>query len=43
MRLQVGPDGETRRSSGAPNCRAAMRVDREAFLATFLDRLAARI
>jgi inosine-uridine nucleoside N-ribohydrolase len=42
VRLQVGPDGETRRSPGAPNCRAAMRVNGEAFLAMFLDRLAAR-
>ena len=42
LRLQVGPDGETRRSPGAPNCRAAMHVDGEAFLATFLDRLAPR-
>ncbi len=42
LRLQVGPDGETRRSPGAPNCRVAMQVDGEAFLATFLDRLAPR-
>ena len=39
MRLSVGPDGETRRASGAPNCRVAMRVDRARFVTTFLDRL----
>jgi len=39
LRLTVGPDGETRRASGAPNCRVAMRVDRARFVATFLERL----
>jgi inosine-uridine nucleoside N-ribohydrolase len=39
MRLTVGPEGETRRASGAPNCRVAMRVDRARFVTTFLDRL----
>jgi inosine-uridine nucleoside N-ribohydrolase len=39
MRLAIGDDGETRRTSGIPNCRVAMRVDRARFVATFLDRL----
>jgi len=39
MRRTVGPEGETRRASGAPNCRVAMRVDRARFVTTFLDRL----
>jgi len=39
MRITVGPDGETRRAAGAPNCRVATRVDRERFVAAFLDRL----
>ena len=39
LRLTVGPDGETRRTAGAPNCRVAMRVDRARFVATFLERL----
>ena len=39
MRLTVGPEGETRRAAGAPNCRVALRVDRARFVATFLDRL----
>ena len=37
-RLTVGPDGETRRALGAPNCRVADRVDRDRFVAMFLDR-----
>jgi purine nucleosidase len=40
--LAVGPDGETRRAPGPPNCRVAVRIDRvdaERFLATFLERL----
>lgn len=40
MRLTIGPDGETRRTAGASNCRVATRVNAEAFLATFLERLA---
>lgn len=39
MCLRVGPDGETRRSPGTPNCRVAMHVNAEAFLNTFLERL----
>jgi purine nucleosidase/pyrimidine-specific ribonucleoside hydrolase len=39
VRLTVGEDGETRRASGAPNCRVATRVDRERFIALFLERL----
>ncbi len=38
-RLAVGPDGETRRVAGAPNCRFAVRVHVERFLDAFLDRL----
>jgi len=39
MRLAIGPDGETRRAAGASNCRVATRVNAEAFLAMFLERL----
>jgi purine nucleosidase/pyrimidine-specific ribonucleoside hydrolase len=39
MRLTVGPDGETRRASGAPNSRVATRVDRARFVPLFLERL----
>ena len=39
MRLTIGPDGETHRTVGAPNCRVATRVDRARFVATFLERL----
>ena len=39
MRLAIGPDGETVRVSGAPNCRVAKGVDRDRFLRLFLDRL----
>jgi inosine-uridine nucleoside N-ribohydrolase len=42
MRVAIGADGETRRASGSPNCRVAMRVDRARFVATFLDRLCPR-
>lgn len=42
VRLSVGPDGETRRMPGTPNCRVAGRVDRERFLAMFLARLCPR-
>ena len=38
-RLAIGSGGETRRASGAPNCRIARVVDTSRFLATFLDRL----
>ena len=37
--LTIGPQGETRRGSGPPNCRVALRVHTERFLAVFLDRL----
>jgi len=37
--VSVGPDGETRRAPGPPNCRVAVRVDAERFLVTFLERL----
>ena len=36
-RLEIGPDGETRRVPGAPNCRFATRVDTGRFLPRFLD------
>jgi len=38
-RLTVGPEGETRRAAGAPNCRLARVVDRERFLSILLERL----
>jgi inosine-uridine nucleoside N-ribohydrolase len=42
-RLTVGPDGETGRAAGAPNCRFAREVDAPRFLATFLDGLRAAL
>jgi len=39
VRLEIGPDGETRRSAGPPNCRFARDVDRERFLRLLLERL----
>jgi hypothetical protein len=39
VRLAVGRDGETRRMTGPPNCRVAVRVHVERFLDAFLDRL----
>jgi inosine-uridine nucleoside N-ribohydrolase len=39
VRLIIGPDGETLRVSGAPNCRVAKGVDTSRFLRLFLDRL----
>ena len=38
-RLAIGPDGETLRTSGAPNCRVATGVDSDRFIRLFLDRL----
>jgi purine nucleosidase len=38
-RLEIGPQGETRRIPGPPNCRVATRVDLARFLPTFLERL----
>jgi inosine-uridine nucleoside N-ribohydrolase len=38
-RLEIGPDGETRRGPGTPNCRLARTVDGPRFLAGFLERL----
>ncbi len=43
MRLTVDPDGATRRAAGPPNCRVAVRVHAEAFLALFLARLSFRL
>ncbi len=40
-RIIVGPDGETRRASGTPNCRIARTVDAPRFLEMFLGRLCA--
>jgi len=42
VRLVVGPDGETLRASGEPNCRIARRVDTDRFLRLFLERLCPR-
>jgi inosine-uridine nucleoside N-ribohydrolase len=39
VRIAMGPDGQTRRVSGAPNCRFARAVDNERFLAMLLPRL----
>ena len=39
VRLAVGPDGETERVRGEPNCRIARRVDATRFVRLFLDRL----
>ena len=38
-RLEVGPDGQTRRAAGAPNVRIARTVDTPRFLRTFLESL----
>jgi purine nucleosidase/pyrimidine-specific ribonucleoside hydrolase len=39
VRLEIGPDGETRRKAGPPNCRIARRVSSRRFLAVFLEAL----
>ena len=39
MRLEVGPDGETRRVAGAANVRVARQVDCPRFMQTFLAAL----
>src|SRR2546421_102719 len=39
VRLVIGPEGETLRASGEPNCRIAKRIDADRFLRLFLDRL----
>jgi len=39
VRLVVGPDGETERAQGQPNCRIARRVDTDRFLRLFLERV----
>jgi inosine-uridine nucleoside N-ribohydrolase len=39
VRLEIGPDGQTRRAAGAPNVRIPRIVDAPRFLATFLDSL----
>ena len=39
VRLGIGPDGETIRAGGAPNCRFAKGVESDRFLRLFLDRL----
>jgi inosine-uridine nucleoside N-ribohydrolase len=39
VRLTVEPDGQTRRTAGAPNCRFARGVDVPRFLRVFLERL----
>jgi len=38
-RLAIGPEGETLRTGGAPNCRVAKGVDSDRFIRWFLDRL----
>jgi inosine-uridine nucleoside N-ribohydrolase len=39
VHLDIGPDGETRRGRGEPNCRFPRSVDVPRFLRLFLDRL----
>jgi purine nucleosidase len=39
VRLAIGPEGETLRVSGTPNCRVAKGVDSDRFTRWFLDRL----
>jgi len=39
VRLAIGPDGETIRTSGPANCRFAKRVESDRFIRLFLDRL----
>ena len=39
VRLAIGPEGETLRVSGTPNCRVAKGVDSDRFIRWFLDRL----
>ena len=39
VRLAIGPEGETLRISGAPNCLVAKGVDSNRFIQWFLDRL----
>src|SRR6266480_269455 len=39
VRLEIGPEGETRRARGDPNCRVAKAIDTTRFLRMFLDRL----
>ncbi len=39
VRLAIGPDGETLRTSGPPNCRVAKVVESDRFIRVFLDRL----
>jgi purine nucleosidase len=39
VRVEIGPDGETRRAAGVANCRFARTVDVPRFLGLFLDRL----
>lgn len=39
VRIAIGPDGETQRITGEPNCRIAKRIDTARFLRLFLDRL----
>src|SRR5919197_995868 len=39
VRLVIGPEGETLRASGEPNCRIAKGVDADRFLRLFLVRL----
>ncbi len=39
VRLAIGPNGETMRTSGPPNCRVARSVESDRFIRLFLDRL----
>jgi inosine-uridine nucleoside N-ribohydrolase len=39
VRIEIGPDGETRRAAGAPNCRVARVVDTARFSQFVIERL----
>lgn len=39
VHLEIGPEGETRRAAGEPNCRIAQGIDTTRFFRLFLDRL----
>jgi purine nucleosidase len=39
IRIAIGPDGETLRANGTPNCRVAKGIDSDRFTRWFLDRL----
>jgi inosine-uridine nucleoside N-ribohydrolase len=42
LRLEIGPDGQTRRARGEPNCRVALRVETARFGRMLAERLVGR-